>query len=59
MVPGGNGVFKKTIVSGGEVIGTWARDRRRPDAPPSCLNRLTDSRWDGSQAAFSQGAKST
>jgi hypothetical protein len=25
VVPGGNGVFKKTIVSGGEVIGTWAR----------------------------------
>ncbi|SDL48479.1 Uncharacterized conserved protein YcaQ, contains winged helix DNA-binding domain [Arthrobacter sp. ok362] len=25
IVPGGNGVFKKTIVSGGQVIGTWAR----------------------------------
>lgn len=25
IVPGGNGVFKKTIVAGGEVIGTWAR----------------------------------
>lgn len=25
VVPGGNGMFKKTIVSGGEVIGTWAR----------------------------------
>ncbi|MBT2594522.1 winged helix DNA-binding domain-containing protein [Arthrobacter sp. ISL-72] len=24
VVPGGNGMFKKTIVSGGEVIGTWA-----------------------------------
>jgi hypothetical protein len=24
IVPGGNGVFKKTIVAGGEVIGTWA-----------------------------------
>lgn len=25
IVPGGNGVFKKAIVSGGEVIGTWGR----------------------------------
>lgn len=25
IVPGGNGVFKKAIVAGGEVIGTWAR----------------------------------
>ncbi|MFF1250935.1 winged helix DNA-binding domain-containing protein [Pseudarthrobacter sp. NPDC058329] len=26
IVPGGNGVFKKTVVAGGEVIGTWARE---------------------------------
>ena len=25
VVPGGNGMFKKTIVSGGQVIGTWTR----------------------------------
>ncbi|WP_427129687.1 winged helix DNA-binding domain-containing protein [Pseudarthrobacter sp. S9] len=25
IVPGGNGMFKKTIVAGGAVIGTWAR----------------------------------
>ncbi|MDR6413529.1 winged helix DNA-binding domain-containing protein [Pseudarthrobacter sulfonivorans] len=25
IVPGGNGVFKKTIVAGGEVMGTWGR----------------------------------
>lgn len=25
IVPGGNGVFKKTLVAGGEVTGTWAR----------------------------------
>ncbi|MCO4276368.1 winged helix DNA-binding domain-containing protein [Pseudarthrobacter sp. HLT3-5] len=25
IVPGGNGVFKKTVVARGEVIGTWAR----------------------------------
>jgi hypothetical protein len=24
IVPGGNGVFKRTVVAGGEVIGTWA-----------------------------------
>ncbi len=24
VVPGGNGVFRKTIVAGGEVVGTWA-----------------------------------
>jgi len=24
IVPGGNGVFRKTIVAGGEVVGTWA-----------------------------------
>jgi hypothetical protein len=23
IVPGGNGVFKKIIVAGGEVVGTW------------------------------------
>lgn len=26
VVPGGNGVFKRIIVSGGEVTGTWARN---------------------------------
>jgi hypothetical protein len=26
IVPGGNGVFKKTVVAGGEVVGTWARE---------------------------------
>lgn len=25
IVPGGNGVFKKTVVAAGEVVGTWAR----------------------------------
>lgn len=25
VVPGGNGMFKRTIVAGGEVVGTWAR----------------------------------
>ncbi|MFI7481747.1 winged helix DNA-binding domain-containing protein [Kocuria sp. M1R5S2] len=28
IVPGGNGVFKPTVVAGGRVVGTWARARR-------------------------------
>ncbi|TLM85843.1 winged helix DNA-binding domain-containing protein [Pseudarthrobacter sp. NamE5] len=32
IVPGGNGVFKKTLVAGGEVIGTWAREGTGPGA---------------------------
>ncbi len=32
IVPGGNGVFKKTVVAGGEVIGTWAREGTGPRA---------------------------
>lgn len=32
IVPGGNGVFKKTLVAGGEVIGTWSRDGAGPRA---------------------------
>lgn len=26
IVPGGNGVFKKTVVAAGKVVGTWARE---------------------------------
>lgn len=26
IVPGGNGVFRKTVVAAGEVVGTWARE---------------------------------
>lgn len=29
IVPGGNGVFKKTIVAGGQVVGTWSATARR------------------------------
>lgn len=32
IVPGGNGVFKKTVVAGGEVVGTWAREGSGPRA---------------------------
>ena len=31
LVPGRNGVFKPTVVSGGRVIGTWRHSGRRPD----------------------------
>lgn len=32
IVPGGNGVFKKTLVAGGEVVGTWGREGTGPGA---------------------------
>ena len=32
IVPGGNGVFKKTVVAAGKVIGTWALQGRGPHA---------------------------
>jgi hypothetical protein len=32
IVPGGNGVFKKTLVSRGEVVGTWAVEGKSPGA---------------------------
>ena len=42
IVPGGNGVFKKTIVAGGGVIGTWAGRRAgTAGAPASCPNPST------------------
>ncbi|WP_424347611.1 winged helix DNA-binding domain-containing protein [Kocuria sp. CH-021] len=28
IVPGGNGVFKPTVVAGGRIVGTWGRARR-------------------------------
>ena len=36
MVPGKNGVFKRIIVAGGEVVGTWARtgNGKAPDVVP-------------------------
>ena len=48
IVPGGNGVFKKTIVAGGGVIGTWAGpatgpaagSRRRCPEPFDAVNGL-------------------
>ena len=31
VVPGGNGVFKPTIVAGGQVVGTWSRAVKQRD----------------------------
>lgn len=31
IVPGGNGVFKPTIVIGGKVVGTWSRLEKRTE----------------------------
>ncbi|VXB70033.1 conserved hypothetical protein [Arthrobacter sp. 9AX] len=58
IVPGGNGVFKRTVVAGGEVIGTWAREGTRPGA--GVVPELFD---DGrplgpaAQAAFTRAAQ--
>jgi hypothetical protein len=58
IVPGGNGVFKKTVVAGGEVIGTWARAGTRASAAvvPELFD---DSKPLGvtAQAAFSRAAE--
>jgi hypothetical protein len=58
IVPGGNGVFKKTVVAGGEVIGTWAREGTRAGAGvvPELFNE-TDSLGPTAQAAFNRAAQ--
>jgi hypothetical protein len=33
-VPGGNGVFRHTVVSAGRVVGTWRRHRQGIEATP-------------------------
>ena len=33
VVPGGNGVFRATVVDAGQVVGTWKRGRGRAGAP--------------------------
>ncbi|WP_255768089.1 winged helix DNA-binding domain-containing protein [Pseudarthrobacter sulfonivorans] len=55
IVPGGNGVFKKTVVAGGEVIGTWARAGTGPSA--AVVPELFDEARPlgaGAQAAFAK-----
>ena len=58
IVPGGNGVFKKTLVAGGEVIGTWAVEGRgeRAVVVPELFD---DARPLGpaAQAAFDRAAR--
>ena len=34
IVPGGNGVFRHTVISAGRVVGTWRRGRRGIEATP-------------------------
>ncbi|MET4589189.1 winged helix DNA-binding domain-containing protein [Arthrobacter sp. 754] len=57
IVPGGNGVFKKTVVAGGEVIGTWAREGTSRSA--AVVPQLFDEArplGPGAQAAFNKVA---
>ena len=58
VVPGGNGVFKKTIVAGGEVIGTWAGPGKGRSA--AVVPELFDEAkplGPGASAAFSKAAE--
>lgn len=59
IVPGGNGVFKKTLVAGGEVIGTWAREGTSPRAAvvPELFDE-TRPLGPAAQAAFDRAALS-
>jgi hypothetical protein len=58
IVPGGNGVFKKTVVAGGEVIGTWARAGSGVDAAvvPELFDETKPLKATA-QAAFARAAK--
>ena len=58
IVPGGNGVFKKTLVAGGEVMGTWAREGTSPRA--AVVPELFDDTrplGPAAQAAFDRAAR--
>jgi hypothetical protein len=58
IVPGGNGVFKKTLVAGGEVIGTWAREgTTRSAAVVPELFDDTGPLGPAAQAAFTKAAR--
>ncbi|GAC1377229.1 MAG: crosslink repair DNA glycosylase YcaQ family protein [Pseudarthrobacter sp.] len=58
IVPGGNGVFKKTVVAGGEVIGTWSRagTSRSAAVVPGLFDETTPL-GTGAQAAFAMAAE--
>ncbi|MFD5276516.1 winged helix DNA-binding domain-containing protein [Pseudarthrobacter sp. NPDC058362] len=57
IVPGGNGVFKKTVVAAGEVIGTWAVEGKGRRA--AVVHDLFGDRQPGpaAQAAFERAAR--
>jgi hypothetical protein len=58
IVPGGNGVFKKTLVAGGEVVGTWARESTSAHA--AVVPELFDEArplGPAAQAAFARAAQ--
>lgn len=58
IVPGGNGVFKRTIVAAGQVIGTWAREGTRAGA--AVVPELFDEDrplGTSAQAAFTRAAR--
>src|SRR5690606_31822940 len=40
VVPGGNGMFRPVVVSGGRVVGTWARGTRKSD--PTAIVELIE-----------------
>jgi hypothetical protein len=41
IVPGGNGMFRPTVVSRGRVLGTWARSGRSRE-PPVAASPFTE-----------------
>lgn len=53
IVPGGNGVFRNTVVVDGEVIGTWRRTvkRDRVVVAPELFARVKTATWRGIEAA--------
>lgn len=59
IVPGGNGMFRSTIVAGGAVIGTWRRTVRARDVliEPTLFDGASASHRDGlAEAARAYGA---
>ena len=58
IVPGGNGVFRKTLVAGGEVVGTWAGPGKGRSA--AVVPELFDAAKPlgaGARSAFTKAAK--
>jgi hypothetical protein len=53
VVPGGNGMFRSTIVISGRVVGTWKRvlKKARVDILPDVFRPLTAAEWSGVEEA--------